>query len=146
MTKTSLLDQQLCLEAYKAASSFSKMYADILKPFGLTFPQYLVLLTTYEQDQILTKDIGEKLNIGIGTLNPIINRLITNGWLIKQQSQTDKRAHILSLTEYAINQKSAILLAVKNNIEVCDLINENTIELMKNLKQINQKFDTLGYK
>lgn len=146
MEKNNLLEQQLCLEAYKAANSFSKLYTHILKPFGLTFPQYLVLLTVYEQNQTLTKEIGEKLSIGIGTLNPIINRLITNGWLIKQQSQSDRRAYLLSLTRMALDQKQQILLAVKNNMELCDLISEETIELMYNLKQLNHKFDLLNDK
>ncbi|MDL4843152.1 MarR family winged helix-turn-helix transcriptional regulator [Aquibacillus rhizosphaerae] len=141
-----LLDHQLCLEVYKAASSFSKMYADVLKPHGLTFPQYLVLLAIFEQDEILTKDVGEKLNMGIGTLNPIINRLIKNGWLIKQQSDKDKRAYLLSLTDKANEQKETILLAIKNNMQVCGLVTEETLELLNNLKQINHAFEALGYK
>ena len=55
------LEQQLCFEVYKASSNFTKMYARVLEPFHLTFPQYLVLLVLWEDDHLVMKDIGARL-------------------------------------------------------------------------------------
>ena len=66
------LEDQLCFEVYRAANDFGKMYNRALKDFHLTFPQYLVLLVLWDDDHILIKHIGERLGMGIGTLNPHI--------------------------------------------------------------------------
>lgn len=143
MEKSTKLEQQLCFEVYKASSNFSKMYAKALEPFGLTFPQYLVLLVLWEEDGLLTKNIGERLGLGTGTLNPIINRMIEQGRLAKQQSETDKRAFTISLTEKAKSEQAAIEQAVFDKLISCDFMGVNAITLMKNLKELNASFKAM---
>ena len=137
MSNPSKLEQQLCFEVYKASSNFSKLYARTLEPFHLTFSQYLVLLTLWEQNNLLVKDIGTQLGLGIGTLNPIINRMIANGWLNKQQSAKDKRAFVISLTEKAIEQEKPIEQAIISKITSCNYLDMNAETLMTNLKELN---------
>lgn len=143
MAGLSKLDQQLCFELYKASSNFTKLYARTLEPFNLTFPQYLVLLVLWEEDHLLTKDIGERLGLGIGTLNPIISRMIAHGRLTKQQSEEDKRAYIISLTQKAVEEKATIEQAVYDKLISCNFIDINAITLMKNLKELNAAFAEL---
>lgn len=136
----SKLDQQLCFELYKASSNFTKLYARTLEPFNLTFPQYLVLLVLWEEDHLLTKNIGDRLGIGIGTLNPIISRMIAQGRLVKRQSEEDKRAYIISLTQKAQDEKNAIEQAIYDKVISCNFIDMSAVTLMKNLKQLNSAF------
>jgi len=49
------LEDQLCFEVYKASNGFSRMYGRALKSFGITFPQYLVLLALWDEDHIIHK-------------------------------------------------------------------------------------------
>ena len=137
MSHPSKLEQQLCFEVYKASSNFSKLYARTLEPFHITFSQYLVLLTLWEQNNLLVKDIGNRLGIGIGTLNPIINRMVENGWLNKQQSAKDKRAFVISLTDQAIKEEKPIEQAITSKITSCNFLDINTENLMSNLKELN---------
>ncbi|WP_427137752.1 MarR family winged helix-turn-helix transcriptional regulator [Psychrobacillus psychrodurans] len=137
MNNPSKLEQQLCFEVYKASSNFSKLYARTLEPFHLTFSQYLVLLTLWEQNNLLVKDIGNQLGLGIGTLNPIINRMISNGWLNKQQSDKDRRAFVISLTEKSIEQEKPIERAIISKITSCNYLEINAQTLMTNLKELN---------
>ncbi|PSL41402.1 DNA-binding MarR family transcriptional regulator [Planomicrobium soli] len=143
MALPSKLDQQLCFELYKASSNFTKLYARTLEPFNLTFPQYLVLLVLWEEDHLLTKDIGNRLGLGIGTLNPIISRMIAQGRLIKRQSDEDKRAYVLSLTQKAQEEKEAIEQAIYDKVINCNFIDMSAITLMKNLKQLNLAFSDM---
>ena len=140
MEKPSKLDQQLCFEVYKASSNFTKMYARVLEPFNLTFPQYLVLLVLWEEDHLFMKDIGERLGLGTGTLNPIINRMIEHGRLTKQQSTEDKRASVISLTESAKSEHEPIERAVVDKLISCNFMDISAITLMKNLKELNAFF------
>lgn len=137
MAKSSKLDQQLCFEVYKASSNFSKLYARTLEPFQLTFTQYLVLLALWEEDYLLTKDIGNRLGLGIGTLNPIVNRMIDSGWLHKIQSDKDKRAFIISLTEKSKREEKPIEKAIMDKIISCNFLDINAQTLMTNLKSLN---------
>lgn len=144
MDKPSKLEQQLCFEVYKASSNFTKMYARVLDPFGLTFTQYLVLLVLWEEDRLLTKDIGGRLGLGIGTLNPTISRMLENGWLLKEQSTQDKRAFIISLTEKAKDNNKPIEAAVADKLVSCNFLEDvNAIALMKNLKELNAFFNEM---
>ena len=77
------LDSQLCFEVYRAANQFTKLYAKALQPFQLTYPQYLVLLILWDQDEQTSSTIGQRLGLGIGTLNPVLKKLIEKGWLTK---------------------------------------------------------------
>lgn len=143
MDQLSKLDQQLCFEVYKASSNFTKMYARVLEPFNLTFTQYLVLLVLWEEDHLLMKGIGERLGLGTGTLNPIINRMMERGWLIKEQSPDDKRAFIISLTEKAKSEHQPIERAVAEKLIDCNFMDVNAITLMKNLKELNAFFSDM---
>ena len=140
MNKQSKLDQQLCFEVYKASSNFTKMYARVLEPFNLTFTQYLVLLVLWEKDNLLMKDIGERLGLGTGTLNPIISRMIEHGRLIKRQSPEDKRASIISLTEPAKSEQQPIEQAIVEKLIDCNFMDISALTLMKNLKELNKFF------
>ena len=135
--KPSKLEQQLCFEVYKASSNFAKQYAKTLEPFQLTFPQYLVLLALWEEDHLLTRDIGKRLELGIGTLNPIINRMIERGWLEKKQSNEDKRAYIISLTEKAKKAEDEIEQSIIRKITSCNFLDMNASALMSQLKELN---------
>lgn len=137
MDKPSKLDQQICFEVYKAAGNFSKLYARALDPYDLTFTQYLVLLALWEEDHLVMKDIGIRLELGTGTLNPIITRMQDRGWLTKQQSETDKRATIISLTEKAKVNEKPIEQAIIEKIISCNFLEVNAELLMKNLKDLN---------
>ncbi|TXZ91751.1 MarR family transcriptional regulator, partial [Vibrio cholerae] len=49
--------------------------------FGLTFSQYLVLLTLWEENPQTLLAIGKKLNLASNTLSPLLKRLEQAGWV-----------------------------------------------------------------
>lgn len=135
------LEDQLCFEVYKAANGLSKLYKRALKPFELTFPQYLVLLALWEDDSVYVKDISERLGMSIGTLNPILNRLSDHGWIMKETSLNDKRAVVVTLTEKSKNEKRAISLSILKEVMQCNRIDVDGDQLIENLKEINSELD-----
>lgn len=140
------LDEQLCFEVYRAASHFNKLYTHVLAPFQLTYSQYLVLLALWEQDGVMTKDIGERLNLGIGTLNPILSKLLERGWIEKNVSSTDKRATIISLTAYAKEQQPNIERAIIAQLEACGYLMEEGRALRQQLHALNEFFEQFSLK
>nr|WP_263624228.1 MarR family transcriptional regulator [Cytobacillus kochii] len=79
-----------------------------MEPFDLTYPQYIVLLALWENDHMIIKQLSEKLSLGIGTLNPIISKLVKKDYITKTPSPMDKRSVVISLTTKGRNSESTI--------------------------------------
>ncbi|MFB6468312.1 MarR family winged helix-turn-helix transcriptional regulator [Cytobacillus sp. Hz8] len=133
------LEKQLCFAVYETASEFNKLYTSVLQPFGLTYPQYLVLLALWEQDGLTSKELGEKVNLGTGTLTPMITRMEANGWLQKMRAKEDERKVYIFLQEKAENEKAAIVEKVSEKIRSCQIELEEYQILMANLKSLRGK-------
>ena len=133
------LEKQLCFAIYETSSEFTKLYSSVLHPFGLTYPQYLVLLALWEKDGITLKELGNKLNLGTGTLTPMINRMITNEWIRKERSQQDERKVYIYLEPKAIHKQEVITDKVKEEIISCHIDVHEYEQLMLQLHQLHQK-------
>jgi DNA-binding MarR family transcriptional regulator len=94
-----LLDNQLCFAVYSASLAMTKAYKPLLGALGLTYPQYLVLLVLWEQDDRPVTELGERLFLDTGTLTPLLKRMEAAGWLQRQRSAVDERKVHIRLTE-----------------------------------------------
>ena len=93
------LDHQLCFPVYAASRVITSLYTPYLKPLGLTYTQYILFLVLWEQDGLTVGEICKRLMLDSGTLSPILKKLRQQGYLDKQQSTTDERSFIITLTE-----------------------------------------------
>ena len=93
------LDKQFCFALYSASLAMTKTYKPLLDELGLTYPQYLVMLVLWKQDDILVKDIGEALFLDSGTLTPLLKRLEAAEIISRQRDASDERQVRVRLTE-----------------------------------------------
>lgn len=93
------LANQLCFAVYSAAHAFNRVYKPLLARLGLTYPQYLVMLVLWEQDDQTVKAIGERLLLDSGTLTPLLKRLEGAGLVRRTRDRADERHMRISLTE-----------------------------------------------
>lgn len=135
------LENQLCFAVYDAGSQFTKLYTKALDSFGLTYPQYLVLLALWEKDGLSSKELGERLNLGTGTLTPMIKRMETNGWLKRERSTEDERKVCISLLPKAFEQKEAIVQKIAAELRLCNIEYEEYEQLMKQLSVLRGKLN-----
>lgn len=92
------LDNQFCFTAYAVARAVTQAYEPLLHALELTYPQYLVMLALWEEDEVNLKTLGQRLRLDSGTLTPIIKRLQSKGYLTKQRSALDERELVIALT------------------------------------------------
>jgi len=92
------LDVQLCFALYSTMIGLNKVYRTLLKPLGLTYPQYLVMLVLWENDAQTVSAIGERLFLDSATLTPMLKRLEAAGLVERHRSEEDERQVIISLT------------------------------------------------
>jgi DNA-binding MarR family transcriptional regulator len=93
------LEGQLCFALYAAANAMSRAYAPLLAPFGLTYPQYLVLLVLWEGDGLSVGELGLRLYLNSATLTPLLKRLEKAGLLTRRRGTRDEREVRLALTK-----------------------------------------------
>ena len=94
-----LLDNQLCFPLYTAARQVVALYTPVLKPLGLTYTQYVVLLVLWEQQELSVGEIGRRLHLDSGTLTPLLKRMEAGGLVERSRSGSDERMVLIRLTE-----------------------------------------------
>ena len=127
------LEKQLCFAIYETSTEFTKLYTSVLQPFGLTYPQYLVLLVLWEKNGVTVKELGETVNLGTGTLTPMINRMVANGWLPKERSVEDERKVHIFLQQKAQDEKLAVTQRVSEEILSCKIELEEYEQLLSQM-------------
>ena len=110
------LANQLCFSVYNANRLFNKFYQQALKDFDLTYPQYIVMLALWEQDNLALNQLGMQLDLESNTLTPLLKRLEAAGWVTRHRDATDKRQLIVSLTSKGVNSQNAVFEAVSSCI------------------------------
>lgn len=131
------LANQVCFSAYNVSRLFAQFYEKELKSFGLTYSQYLVLLSLWEENPQTLHSIGHKLDLLSNTLTPLLKRLEQSGWVTRQKSDQDKRQLIVSLTQKGKDQEQPIYDAISKCVS-----EDMNLELYKQTKDIMDQLET----
>ncbi len=94
-----LLDDQLCFALYAASRALTARYRPQLDEIGLTYPQYLVMMLLWEEDNQTVGQLGSRLNLDSGTLSPLLKRLTAAGLVTRHRRVEDERSVAIALTD-----------------------------------------------
>ncbi|OQP87358.1 MarR family transcriptional regulator [Rhizobium rhizosphaerae] len=106
---TPRLADHLCFSVYALAHAFNRAYKPLLDRVGLTYPQYLVLLTLFEASELTVKAIGDRLGLDSGTLSPLLKRLESAGIVSRLRDARDERQVLIRPTPAGLALKPAIV-------------------------------------
>lgn len=143
MNKTLPLEDQLCFALYSASNAVVRLYRPLLQPLDLTYPQYVVLLALWQQDDISLGELGRKTLFDSGTLTPLVKKLEHKGWLKRIPTAQDERVKKVVLTtsgKALENQVAAVMPALRCQIS---LSNERLIQLRSLARQVQQDIQQL---
>ncbi len=98
MSEQLKLENQLCFPLYAAARKITSLYTPFLKPLGLTYTQYLVMMILWEQDGIRISDICRRLYLDTGTVTPLLKKLESCGYITRARNSEDERSVIILLS------------------------------------------------
>ena len=98
-TRTPDTGYMLCFALYSASHAMTRLYRPLLAPLGLTYPQYLVLVSLWAQDGRSVRELGEELALESNTLTPLLKRMEESGLITRARSSEDERVVQVSLTE-----------------------------------------------
>ena len=94
-----LLKNQLCFPMYACSRKIVGSYTPYLKPLGLTYTQYVVMMVLLEQETVNVGQLGDILKLDAGTLTPLLKRLEKAGYVTRERSKEDESITIISITE-----------------------------------------------
>ncbi len=129
------LSNQICFPLYSVSRLITKAYKPFLDKMGLTYPQYLVLMVLWENDEITINQITEKLLLNTNTLSPLLKRMEKMEIVERNRSKEDERSVIVKLTKKGKalkNQASCIpkelsKTLITENIQLPEIINLQNI-------------------
>nr|BAJ15060.1 MarR family transcriptional regulator homologue [Mammaliicoccus sciuri]CAA70426.1 hypothetical protein [Mammaliicoccus sciuri] len=130
------LANQVCFSAYNVSRLFAQFYEKELKSFGLTYSQYLVLLSLWEEILKHYIQLVINWNLSSNTLTPLLKRLEQSGWVTRQKSDQDKRQLIVSLTQKGKDQKQPIYDAISRCVS-----EDMNLDLYKQTKDIMDQLE-----
>lgn len=134
MNKNSILNEQLCFSLYSVANALTRQYRPVLKEFGLTYPQFIVLLALYDEDNISMKELSENTLIDSGTLTPLVQKLEANDFLKRKSVAGDERMKRVVLTSKSLKLKEEII-NIPNIIRCSMRMSDQELDQLKQLSQ-----------
>jgi DNA-binding MarR family transcriptional regulator len=128
------LENQLCFPVYAASRLITREYQPHLDKLGITYPQYLVFMLLWEQDERTVNEITQKLILNTNTVTPLLKRMEKQGFISRTKSTEDSRKVIIKLTSKGqeLQEQAAVIpesLVKKIAGETID------IDALKKLKQ-----------
>lgn len=103
------LENQLCFPLYAASKELTRRYKPFLDPLGLTYTQYVTMMALWEQDGVPVKELGKRLYLDSATLTPLLKRLESHGYVLRQRSKEDERSVLITLTDKGKELREAAL-------------------------------------
>lgn len=93
------LEELLCFAVYSANHAFNRVYKPLLDRLDLTYPQYLVLVLLWEEDDRTVGMLGRKLSLESNTLTPLLKRMEGMGLVERRRDPEDERQVRIRLTD-----------------------------------------------
>ena len=134
------LDNQICFRLYTAARLITQAYTPVLTALGITYPQYLVLMVLWENDDQPVNDIARRLVLETNTVTPLLQRMEKQGIVVRRKGEQDKRQQIVSLTDKGKQLEedahNNIPESMRDQLSACPLKLDDYMNLAKELDSI----------
>jgi DNA-binding MarR family transcriptional regulator len=144
MDNTALqLSSQICFPIYSASRLITKAYKPYLDEMGITYPQYLVLMVLWENDNLSVNQITEKLLLNTNTLSPLLKRMEKLELIQRNRSREDERSVIVKLKEKGKLLKDKAQPIPEKLLKILLNENINLTEVLQLKEMLNQWIEIL---
>ncbi len=92
------LSERLCYSIYSTQKLVNKYYQYVLAPYHLTYTQFIVLETLWEEEKLSLNEIGQRVGLESNTLTPLLKRLEDKKLIIRRRLTADKRQLTIRLS------------------------------------------------
>ncbi len=92
------LKDQICYRLYLASNGMTRLYKPLLAPLGLTYPQYILMLSLWEQDHVAMGQLAATTSMDKGFLTTLVKSLQEKSLIQISPDSSDNRKKIIILT------------------------------------------------
>ena len=131
-------EDMICFAVYAASHAMTRAYQPMLKPLGLTYPQYLVLTVLWAEDIQTVGALGGRLGIESNTLTPLLKRLEATGHVKRRRGEDDERRVFVSLTSQGATLKEKAPEITRRIIESTGMGLDDLTQLVETLSRMKQ--------
>ncbi len=135
------LSNQICFPFYALSRNIIKRYTPFLQHLDLTYPQYLVMMILWEKDEILIKDICDRLWLETNTVSPLIKNLEAKGFIERKQKSWNKKEVLVLVTNKWKNLEKQAQEIPEKLLESVDMNSQELQDLHKNLWKLMKQFE-----
>ncbi|AKJ15651.1 hypothetical protein ABB07_38000 [Streptomyces incarnatus] len=97
--KAHRLSEQPCFALYSVVNAITRAYRPLLDPLGLTYTQYIAMMSLWEDDGVDLRTLAERTHLDPPTLTPVVKRLEAKGLVSRVRAAHDERRLVLTVTE-----------------------------------------------
>jgi len=130
------LNRQFSFSLYLGSRLLIKEYQPFLDKLNLTYPQYLVLLVLWENNNLSVNEISAQLLLNSNTLTPMLKRMEKDGLINRVRSVEDERKVMILLTakgEQLSTQASSIPTQIIKEFTTENYEGQDELETLKKL-------------
>ncbi|WP_212754663.1 MarR family winged helix-turn-helix transcriptional regulator [Nakamurella aerolata] len=135
------LDEQVCFALVVATRGLLNVYRPILRPLGLTHPQYLVMLVLWDaassgEIAVTGRHLVRTLGLDAGTLSPLLKRLESAGLIRRSRDANDERQLAISLTREGLALRERALAVPPAVVEELGMSEAELTQLRRTLHRL----------
>lgn len=137
------LDDFVCFAMYTASHATTQAYREVLKPWKLTYPQYLAMVVLAAGERSVG-ELGDQLNLDSGTLSPLLRRLEQRGLVGRRRDGADERVVRVALTEEGASVHAEVTAAAGCLVPAFVDSGRSLADLLTQLGAITENMRTLA--
>ena len=69
------------------------------KSLGLSIPQFSVLMQLHHKGAFGMSEVSERLEVTPAAASQLVDKLVQNGYIVREEDPNDRRARLLNLTD-----------------------------------------------
>lgn len=139
-----MTDEMVCFALYSASRATTQAYRALLAPWGLTYPQYLVLAALWIEGEQTIGSLGAVMRLDSGTLSPLVRRLEQAGLVTRVRGEADERVVTVQLTERGQALRTEVAPIHSTVADAAGLSDdEGRRELISELHEITERLQRL---
>lgn len=136
------LEQQICYAMHTTVRAFDGVYRELLAEHGLSYPQYIALMTIGEHGPVTVGRLGELMRLDSGTLSPLLKRMEGARLVGRARDPEDERRVVVSLTADGRERLDSLGDVPHRVAERSGLSRQQLVDLHRTLRQITESLDS----
>ena len=130
------IGSMICFSVYTAGLAFNRLYQNLLEDFGLTYPQFLVLISLQQGGTQKVSALGETMFLESNTLTPLLKRMEAAGLITRTRDSDDERVVLIALTKLGAKLGNDIGCVPPQVLEATHMGLRDVVALTSNLNSL----------